>query len=264
MSIATPRGKSGKAWQYHGRSDLHSKVACWVVLYDLIVTCDLLAKHIANGEAFFGINHSMHDFKQNKPKKLDLVLCTAGTQTKKPGASFIQLAKEYDIQLDDGDRDVLGELPPLMAAPVGSVRCALEAKACMTEHGKAESRFYDELNSSHQVVHGASDSCIAAGFVLVNSAVDFCSPTRGTPTVHKQPKAAERVIARVRQLPRRTKMGENGFDALAVAVVDCSNDPGRAVRVVEDPPAPRPGDPFHYDQMIRRIASVYESRFPQT
>ena len=55
---------------------------------------------------------------------------------------------------------------------------ALEAKACMTEHGKARPRLYDELSSSHLTVHGANDAAIAAAFVMVNAATSFISPDR--------------------------------------------------------------------------------------
>jgi uncharacterized RmlC-like cupin family protein len=44
----------------------------------------------------------------------------------------------------------------VLTAEVGAVLIALEAKACMTAHVKALPRLYDELNSSHQCVHGSS------------------------------------------------------------------------------------------------------------
>ena len=42
MSIATRRGKSPRAWQYHSRSDSHSKIACWTLLFDLLLECDVV------------------------------------------------------------------------------------------------------------------------------------------------------------------------------------------------------------------------------
>ena len=40
-SMSTPRitDKFGNAWQYHSRSDQHSKVACWALLFDLLHQC---------------------------------------------------------------------------------------------------------------------------------------------------------------------------------------------------------------------------------
>src|SRR5205085_2044407 len=77
-SISATRIKDtlGNVWQYHSRSDRHSKVACWVVLFDLLQTCPLLCEHVAAGKVVFGINHEMRDYKQNRKKNLDLVLCT--------------------------------------------------------------------------------------------------------------------------------------------------------------------------------------------
>ena len=35
----------GNSWQYHPRSDYHSKIACWGILFDLLVCSDLLRAH---------------------------------------------------------------------------------------------------------------------------------------------------------------------------------------------------------------------------
>ena len=51
-----------------------------------------------------------------------------------------------------------------------------------------------------------------------------------------------------------------GFDAIGIVVVELAND-GAPATLVQDPPAPPPSDIFHYDQMIRRIQSLYEGRF---
>ncbi|GMV01318.1 MAG: hypothetical protein AMXMBFR52_09740 [Burkholderiales bacterium] len=59
MSVATTRGNGGQAWQYHSRSDNHSKVACWTVLFDLLLECDIFRTHAERGRVGFGINHVM-------------------------------------------------------------------------------------------------------------------------------------------------------------------------------------------------------------
>jgi hypothetical protein len=46
----------------------------------------------------------------------------------------------------------------------------------MTAHQRALPRLYDELNSSHTTVHGASDHAIAAGFAMINIAPRYLSP----------------------------------------------------------------------------------------
>src|SRR5579872_6346997 len=83
MSVATsgsPGGKPfqyGNAWQYHPRSDRHSKIACWALMFDLIGECDLLREHLTIGKVAIGINHTMRDFARDREKNLDLVVCRA-------------------------------------------------------------------------------------------------------------------------------------------------------------------------------------------
>jgi hypothetical protein len=240
-------------------------VACWGILFDLLQHCSLLAQHVAEEKVVFGINHEMRDFKVGRKKNLDLVLCTPGTPpAKKPKyVSFRARVDDWGIDLTASERKLLLSLPDIAQGPVGAVHVALEAKANMTEHIKALPRFYDELNSSHLTIHGSTDMAIAVGFTMVNIAPTFRSPKREEITVHKQPDAAIRTVEKIKELSRRTKTGDTGFDAIGIAVVDCRNDGVTPVRLVTAPPAPVPGDIFHYDQMIRRVAQLYESRFPR-
>jgi hypothetical protein len=149
------------------------------------------------------------------------------------------------------------------------VHVALEAKACMTEHIKALPRLYDELNSSHLAIHGSADFAIAAGFAVVNIAATFVSPGRNKHyvadgdfdvTSHRQPDVTVRTIEKLKEIPRRTQSGTEGFDALGIVVLEMKND-GSSVRIVSDAPAPTASDVWHYDQMIRRIASLYATKF---
>lgn len=260
----------GNLWAYHSQSDHHSKVCCWVVLFDLLRNCSLLRTHAQNAHVGFGINHEIADFKQNRKKNFDFVLCTPRTMgVKSPSVRFRDLADEYKIVLTADQRADLIALPDLLETPVGSVEVAFEAKACMTEHGKAFPRLHDELNSSHLTIHGSSDVAIAAAFVMINAATEFISPGRNKKklrgskpvvTLHKQPKVTENLIAKLHEIPRRSAVGEIGFDALGIVVVNARND-GSLVRIVETPPAPQPGDISHYESMIRRIAQSYEGRF---
>jgi hypothetical protein len=261
--------KAGNHWQYHSRSDQHSKVACWALLFDLLHYCPLLAQHAAAGKVGFGINHEMRDFKNNRKKDLDLVICTPGSSQENGYASFHDLVAQYDIRLSPAQKKQLATYPELNRVPVGSVHVALEAKAAMTEHIKALPRLFDELNSSHLAIHGSADFAIAAGFAIVNFAATFVSVDRnktslpGHPKVvtkHTQPKATERTIAKLEEIPRRTQGGVDGFDALGIVVIELRND-GSPVELVTQPPAPAPKDIWHYDQMIRRIASLYAAKF---
>jgi hypothetical protein len=266
LTSSTRRDRSGSSWQYHSRSDHHSKVACWGVIFDLLATTPLLRRHVEAGVLCFGINHEMRDFVHDRKKNLDLVLCTPnGPPT---GETLASVAAGYDIELTPDERQILDGLPTLARAPVGSVVMALEAKACMTAHQRALPRLYDELNSSHLTVHGSSDQAIAVGFTMVNLAERYLSPdlnkkeraTNPEWSLHKQPRDAQLAINKIKQLPRRSKPGDTGYDALAIVVIDMAND-GSAVRLVKGPPAPPPSDIYEYDSMISRLSGIYATRF---
>jgi hypothetical protein len=267
MSRATLKGKRGD-WQYHPRSDHHSKVACWGILFDLLQGSALLREHIDQGKIAFGINHEMSDFRSRRKKNLDLVIATPVPGEAKRKVTFADLVKKYEIQLSREEEGILARFPTVLQRPVGTVRIALEAKACMTEHMKARSRLFDELNSSHDAIHGAADMAIAAGFAMVNVADQFVSPMLNRSwkhpekvTKHDQPRVSEFVIEKLHEIPRRSSTGAVGFDAFAIVVVDCSND-GTPVRLVETPPSPAVGDPVRYESMVARVVQLYESRFP--
>lgn len=268
ISKPTVGDQFGNTWQYHSRSDQHSKVACWALLFDLLSSCPLLQEHVSSGAVGFGINHEMRDFRTGRKKNLDLVLCTPGTGDR-VGMTFRQLAAQYQVDLLPDEEQELANLPSLRRVPVGSVHLALEAKACMTAHIKALPRLYDELNSSHLAIHGSADFAIAAGFAVINIATTFLSPglnkedlkvAEPKVSYHRQPGDAQRTIEKLREIPRRTQPNSEGFDAFGIVVLNMPND-GTPVTIVTDPPAPAVADVLHYDQLIRRISSLYATKF---
>ena len=185
-----------------------------------------------------------------------------------PGPLKISFASKT-VDLTAEQRTQLATYPRLPRVAVGSVHLALEAKAAMTEHIKALPRLFDELNSSHLAIHGSADFAIAAGFAVVNYSATFVSTDRNkhnlgshaaVVTAHKQPKATERTIKKLEEIPRRTHGGAEGFDALGIVVLELRND-GTPVTVVTQSPAPAPADVWYYDQMIRRISSLYANKF---
>jgi hypothetical protein len=269
MTVARIADSHGNHWQYHPQSDRHSKVACWGVLFDLLRTCSLLAKHAATGRVGFGINHTMIDFVSRRQKDLDLVVCTAG-----PSAgtwrklSFSDLVADYGVILSESQHTALDSLPAIQEVPVGEVLIALEAKAAMTAHSRAGPRLFDELTSAWQCINGASPNAIAVGYAMVNSSTTFVSPKQNKHlrssedviNTEKQPRAAIGAISRVKSLQVRGHNTQPGFDAIGVTVLSVAND-GRRVTVVTDPPAPAPSEPEYYDQMIHRIGALYGARF---
>jgi hypothetical protein len=268
MSVPQPRGASRQLWQYHSRSDLHSKVACWGVLFDLLRTSALLQKHAEEGKVIFGVNFEMRDYATGRKKDLDLVIARpASPPGPTAGKTLGDLAVQWAIELDPAQRTSLSALPPVQEGTVtgSGVLIALEAKAAMTAHQKARPRLYDELNSSHLTIHGASGQALAVGLVMVNAASTFISPGRqgrGSLEVsrHRQPEAAAGVIDKVGEIPRRNAPAEHGFDGLGIVIVEAQND-GTPVRLVETPPAPQPGDIFFYDDMLTRVANEYDTKF---
>lgn len=236
------------------------------MIFDLLSTTPLLRRHVDGGIVHFGINHEMRDFVHDRKKNLDLVLCTPNGPASRE--TLVKVGSQYGIALLPEEREQLDALPELTRAPVGSVLLAVEAKACMTAHQRALPRLYDELNSSHLTVHGSSEQAIAVAFTMVNQASDYLSPdlnkkNRKADPVwshHNQPRDASLAIDKIKQLPRRSKVGDVGYDALSIVVIDMKND-GNPVTLVKSPPAPRPGEIYDYDTMLARLSAIYATRF---
>lgn len=266
LSKANTTDRYENSWQYHSRSDHHSKIACWGVIFDLLASTPLLRRHVEAKTVCFGINHEMRDFVHDRKKNLDLVLCTPGGPA--TSVTLASIAAEYGVDLTLDERTKFDKLPRLARAPVGSVLMALEAKACMTAHQRALPRLYDELNSSHLTVHGASDQAIAVAFTMVNLAQTYLSPDLNKKnrhsdpewSQHKQPRDAQLAVDKIKQLPRRSKVGDIGYDAISIVVIDMVND-GSPVALVETPPAPPKGDIYNYESMIARLSGIYATRF---
>lgn len=269
--LSTPGApdKYGNAWQYHPRSDRHSKVGCWGIALDLLNTSSLLRSHAADGKVVLGVNHQMVDHSTSRSKYLDLVIARPRGQEAPGAESFRTLIERYGIRLTEFEMSLVEALPDVPVAPVGAVLVALEAKAAMTAHIKALPRLYDELNSAHQAIHGASKQALAIAYVQINAAEVYASPTNNLfnlnerpiqLTAHPQPKSVVRVLDKVRELPRRSSTRDNGYDGIGVTVVDFENR-GGPVELVTSPPAPAAGDPFEYSQMITRMANEYDATF---
>ncbi len=261
--------KHGNLWQYHSRSDRHSKVACWAILFDLLQHCELLAAHAAAHKVTFGINRSMRDFRTNRTKDLDLVISRPGTgQLPRPPATMHDLALRWGLRLTPEQWARLPHLAPLVEGPAGNVLIALEAKACMTAHIKALPRLFDELSSSYSTVHGDTQEAIAVGFAMINASPTFLSADMNkydlrerNATVNTHPAhAVTRTISKLREIDRRNAPGTNGFDAFGAMVVSMRND-GSPVGVVTDPPAPQAHDVDTYEGMVRRIVQRYAVTF---
>src|SRR5438445_7936778 len=98
LSVPQARGHARAMCQYHSRSDLHSKVACWAVLFDLLQQSALMRHHAISGKIVFGINHELRDFATARKKVLDLVIARpSGPATKE---TLVDLAQRYQLVLN--------------------------------------------------------------------------------------------------------------------------------------------------------------------
>jgi hypothetical protein len=230
----------GWVYRYHSRSDAHSVALCEFVLNDLLSASSHLRQHALANKIVYGIN-ARHTFPNGKRKTLDLAIGTL--KESKDSVRFGQV---------------------ILPGIIDRVLIACEAKTVMTEHSKSQPRVFDELSSSHEIVHQGDRDAIAAGITVVNIARTFVSPLRQKSkqmyvTQHKQPHAAERMINHLRGLPIRETITETGFDAYATVVVDCDNQGPAALWTL--PPAPQPNDRDNYESFVKRIVQAYAARF---
>lgn len=263
MSVGATRAKGARAWQYHSRSDHHSKVACWAVLFDLMLECDVLRDAAQRGRIGFGINHTMVGPIN---KTLDLVLTiTPPTRELHRRRSFVDAASALGLVFDGRELALLRALPALeqdTADDVFEVAIALEAKACMTEHVKSLPRLHAEVLATGYLAKRAAPRCISVSYSLVNSAPFFITPSgNGKRNEHRQPDDARRVVDMLAHaVPTAQEVRDYGYDVVGVTVLDCRND-GSPVRVVEGAPAPSTNEHVHYERMIRSLCSEFRSRF---
>ena len=178
MSVPSVVDEHGNTWQYHSRSDRHSKVACWVTMFDLLQHCALLRRHVAEGTVAFGVNHNSATSERGERRSWTwwCIALEPNWPVSERGAHSSTWLERWTYHLTGKRIRRLRELPDLRESAVGTVLMALEAKACMTKHRGSGPRLYDELNSSHITVHGAADQAIAVAFVMINGASTFVSP----------------------------------------------------------------------------------------
>jgi hypothetical protein len=64
-TISNPRLRAGgHAWSYDSRSDHHSKVSSWGIVFDLMRNSSLMRKHVSAGKIAFGLNHPFTDLAE--------------------------------------------------------------------------------------------------------------------------------------------------------------------------------------------------------
>ncbi len=263
MSIATRRGAESRPWQYHSRSDSHSKIACWTLLFDFLLECDAVRDAAAHGRLGFGINHIVVGPIN---KTLDLVLTVVQpSQTTADRRTFAALAETLGVALDEADQSALADLPVFhedQKDDVNEVAVAVEAKACMTAHVKSLPRLHAEILATGYLAKRAAARCISVSYSLVNASQTFVTPSgAGKINHHDQPDDAARVVQMLRlAIPSANESREYGYDVIGTTVIECRND-GSPVTVVDGTPAPALNDRTHYERMVRSLCSEFRSRF---
>jgi hypothetical protein len=233
----------GHAYHYHPRSDAHSIALCTFLWEDFLAACPVLRSQAESGRVACGINVKFTWPTSSKSKTLDLAIGPPSTARLQRGAG------------------------PIVNAQLADVFLSCEAKSVMTEHSKSQPRVFDELSSSHEIVHQGNQRALATGITVVNICSTFISPLRQKVrrrtyvSAHKQPEAAGRMVEHLRGLPIREAEGQVGFDAYATVILNCSNRPDEPVTLWADPPAPQPGDPDHYETFLERVSRFYSERF---
>src|SRR5438132_5069217 len=211
------------------RSSSHSLALCGFIVQDLVQRSEVIREKAQQGRIAFGLN-VYHTWPNGKTKNLDLAI-----------------GIPEGLGLPSSSHGIA------QATAFTRVLISCEAKNCMTEHKKSQPRIFDELSSSHEIVHQGDQHCIAAGIAVINIAPTFVSPLRqrtGTDLVitqHNQPIVTASMITHLRGLPIRNEVGQVGFDAFASAVVNCNNQDGASLHV--ELPAPQPGEPNHFDTL---------------
>jgi hypothetical protein len=242
LATNSQRSKTdGRMYNYLPRSDSHSIALCRFIVQDLVIRSEVIREKAKEGRIAFGLN-VRHRFPNGKTKTLDFAIGI-------PDPAGLPLTPHGISQAEEFSR----------------VLISCEQKTCMTEHGKSQPRLYDELSSSHEIVHQGDQQCIAAGVAIINIAPTFVSPLRQrtgldlVTTRHNQPGVTGSMINHLRGLPIRNDIGQVGFDAFVQAVVSCTNQDGATLHT--ELPAPQPGDPDHYDTFVNRIGLAFQERF---
>ena len=235
---------------YHPRSDAHSNAVCRAIVEDLVEHCQAFAERARSGEIVARLNHTVKVNYQDW--NIDLAVGPP------PGSP-----------LPPSDGSITFETP-------ATIELALEAKAIMTEHGKARRNRLRDLQAFHNYAHSYNEKTIAVGTVAVNVSRVFWSPTRSTDDITEHvniEKLGKSTVELFRGLPLRHTPAEGpGFEAVSLLVVDFDNlrknpalpygaPPAADPKLVTGTPAPGTGDPMHYGTMIQRICAAYEDRW---
>ncbi len=227
-----------KASGYDSRSNKHSNALAEAVLADLLRSCSAVAKDAASGELVYQLN-----------MKLQFGAATWNTD-------FVLGVPAEHAPPPDGR---------IRRATPASVRLALEIKSVMSSHRNAIQNRKRDFEAHHEHVHNYNRRAIAAGLMVINTNPTFVSSVRISPLRPAQAtvfqKTLEFCVQQMRSVTSSGGPSQHGIDAQGLILLDLPDQAASGARYFESPPAPRPGDPLHYDSFIHKICEEYAARF---
>ena len=260
LSVPTQRGRGRRTWQYHPRSDVHSKIACWTLLLDSLLSCDALYDDARAGRIGFAINYLMVGPIN---KTLDLVLLRVPRNRPRAARrSFLEVGLQDGIVLTAAEMDLISDLDAVFEdtrEDVSEVAVAVEAKACMTKHIGALPRLHAEILATGYLAKRAAPQCTVVSYTLVNAASSFLSKS-GAELI-RQPDSAAAVLRMLESaVPLcRDHHGLLGYDAVGALSIECRNDDSPVI-LASGAGAPSTTSQIHYERMLRQICAAYRKR----
>jgi hypothetical protein len=145
------------------------------------------------------------------------------------------------------------------------VPLTIENKTIMTAHGKARTNRYNDARAYATHVHAASPDTIAAFTIVINTALRYRNPDAFARSAKvsgtNKPDDAKNTIDLFRTMRMREgptdKVGR--CEAVFVLTVEYDGETPTA-RLVTEPPAPQPGEPFTYEWFLDRLCAQYLQR----
>jgi len=240
---------------YHPRSSAQSDMQSRYIVADLLNRCPKLQDRALQGNVVVRFTH--HQQVGYEDWKIDIAIGTPAYPTP-PHAALIS------------------EETPVL------IQIAIELKSVWTEHNKAKRNRLRDFAAFHGHAHRYDNRVVAGAFLAVNASDAFFSPLNaGRPqpiTVHglgtgSGLAAAKGTIDLFRSIHlRNSAIDPPGLEALGVVVVKHDNfnalPPSLAHLAqhessigIRNQPAPRIGDPLHYETFLQRICTQYSSRY---
>lgn len=221
---------------YHPRSNKHSNALAAVIVGDLLTLCEPLRSKAGSGRLVYDLNVKLHF-----------------------GTSLWNI----DLAMGPPAGPVIVPEEGIARAPPSTFQVAIEIKGVMTEHHKAVKNRKRDFEAHHQHVHNYGSRAIAGVVMVINAAARFQSPlVPHRVTVHRNPSAlVTHCMNEMRAVTARGGIEGRGIDAGCALIVVHDNIDPTLTAYSTQPPAPKVGDPLHYDAFIQRLCSEYAARF---